>query len=78
MDIKDFIVVETNEIKLNKPKDVSIFNHNNGSIKYLDVYVTVENVKTKEQIPLVIRITGQSFKFIDPKKTKLIYPEIVI
>lgn len=78
MNIEDLVVIETNEIRLNKPKDVQIFNTNNDDIKYLDICVTVENIKTKEQTPLVIRITGQSFKFIDPQKTTLVYPEIVV
>ena len=67
MNIEDFVIIEANEIKLNKPKDVQLCNTNDFDIKYLDVCVTVENVKTKEQKPLVIRITGQSFQFIDPK-----------
>lgn len=62
----DLVVTDVGEIKINNPHNVSMHSINEYGVKYLDLYVTAENIKTKEEVPLVIRIHGQSFEFLDP------------
>lgn len=64
--LDDLVVTDVGEIKINNPHNVSIHSINEYGVKYLDLYITAENIKTKEEVPLVIRIRGQSFEFLDP------------
>lgn len=62
----DLVVTDVGETKINNPHNVSMHSINEYGVKYLDLHVTAENIKTKEEVPLVIRIHGQSFEFLDP------------
>lgn len=67
---ENLIISRINQIQFGNPKDIALYSVSNDvfneiSKKYIDLYVDVENVDTKEESKMKIRIYGGRFEFFD-------------
>lgn len=69
MKTDDLIVTEAKSISVNNEnipvKECFIQSVNDDGVKWVDIYVIVINIKTKEEKKMKIHITGSGFDFYD-------------
>ena len=69
MNIQNLIIRDINALGIGYKKyqvhDIVINSINDNNVKWIDLYAVVNDIKTKEEKKMKIRITGGKFAFLD-------------